>query len=296
MKTKATLFALTTLLLSSSAFAADINGGSLKDGDIFKPTEGMVNWTGFYVGVQGGYGNANHNMTTEAYTTDSKAKCTATAPATCTDVNGDVVQAGEFGIYENGVAIPLTSIDGWNSDGGIGGGRVGFDLARGRLLFGIYGEYNVSAMEGEAAIFPGLPGGLTFGLEKDDEWSVGGRLGYIVAPRTLAYVLAAYTQTDYNLTGFDGAALAGYNVKDGATFDGVTVGGGVEFALTSNVFFGLEYAHTFYGEETILDVSKKLYTDTPDFKSGRGGLRIIDDLDEDKIMATLKIKLNGFGN
>lgn len=286
---------LAALLSSGAAMGADING-SLKDGaDIFSaPKE--VNWTGFYVGVQGGYGNANHNLTTEAYKTEDKAKCAPIAPATtCTDLNGDEIKAGEFGVSSPGISIPLASLDGWNSDGGIGGGRVGFDYARGRLLFGLFAEYNVSSMEGESALLPGLPGGMAFGLEKDDEWSVGGRLGYIVAPRTLAYVLAAYTQTDYNLTGFNAATLAGFDVKDSATFDGVTVGGGIEFALTGNVFFGLEYAHTFYGEETLLDISKKNGVDGPNNKFGRNGIRVLDDLDEDKIMATLKIKLNGLG-
>lgn len=280
-------------LMATGAMASDIFAGdkSLKD-DANYVNGTVVNWTGFYVGVQGGYGNANHNLTSEAYKTDDKAKCGAVAPATCIDANGDEIQAGEFGVSSPGISLPLANLDGWNSDGGIGGGRIGFDYARGRLLFGLFAEYNISSMEGEAALLPGLPGGMTFGLEKDDEWSVGGRLGYIVAPRTLAYVLAAYTQTDYNLTGFNAATLVGFDVKDSATFDGVTVGGGIEFALTGNVFFGLEYAHTFYGEETLLDISKKNGIDGPNNKFGRNGFRILDDLDEDKVMATLKIKLN----
>jgi len=289
------LAALAAALASSGgAYAADpfAKGSTKDDGDVFA-SPGVVNWTGFYVGVQGGYGNANHNLTAEAYKTDDKAKCAAVAPATCIDANGDEIQSGEFGVASPGISLPLASLDGWNSDGGIGGGRIGFDYARGRVLFGLFAEYNVSSMEGESALLPGLPGGMTFGLEKDDEWSVGGRIGYIVAPRTLAYVMAAYTQTDYNLTGFDAASLAGFDVKDSATFDGVTVGAGVEFALTGNVFLGMEYAHTFYGEETLLDISKKNGIDTPNTKFGRNGFRVLDDLDEDKIMATLKIKLNG---
>jgi hypothetical protein len=53
LRNKATLFALTTLLLSSSAFAADINGKSLKDDSFGEPIN-RVDFSGFYVGVGAG--------------------------------------------------------------------------------------------------------------------------------------------------------------------------------------------------------------------------------------------------
>jgi opacity protein-like surface antigen len=58
MKTKATLFALTTLLLSSSAFAADINGGSLKD-TVDETSFGRNPFSGFYIGLNAGGEFAN---------------------------------------------------------------------------------------------------------------------------------------------------------------------------------------------------------------------------------------------
>lgn len=268
MKRIGILAALAAALASSGAYAADpfAKGSTKDDGDVFA-SPGVVNWTGFYVGVQGGYGNANHNLTLRAH-----------------DDGFEYPEEGDP-VLVHGEDIDLLNFDGVNSHGAIGGGRIGFDWARGRLLFGAFAEYNFSNMETEVS---GLAlGGMKFGLEKDDEWSVGGRIGYIAAPRTLVYVLAAYTQTEYNVTGLDviGASLPseGSSFSTGATFDGITVGGGVELALTGNVFLGLEYQHTFYGEEDIL----KAHVD------GEGGLSVGDDLDEDKIMATLKIKLNG---
>lgn len=316
----ASAFVLLTAI-SSPAFAADING-SAKDTSFgpmaFASSEGQVNWTGFYVGVQGGYGNANHNLTVSEYFEDF---CTLglVAPANYnpfTDSHGhltpDAIRAvealkeGQTGYLEScekrtvaatppttaatgwrtvgGESREIGSIDGLNSSGFIGGGRVGYDVARGRFLGGLYGEYNFASMETTANI----AGVGAFGIQKEDEWSIGARVGYIVAPRTLAYILAGYTQTEYSVSGLDNPAVAATFDKrsGGATFSGISVGGGIEFALTQNVFFGLEYQHTFYGEEKLLD----LYN-----TAANVGISANDDLDEDKVMGTLKIKLNGFG-
>lgn len=324
MKSSLTLAVLAAALFSGTAASgADING-SLKDGgDVFSaPKE--VNWTGFYIQGHGGYGNANHNLSVQDYykdfcldkvqaedpefnrfedgshgpfvgpdrqwTLDKKVELFGAAESCETIANdpdngpGPKFSAGKY-VTAPGDSREIGSIDGVNSHGGIGGGRIGFDVARGKLLFGVFGDYNFTNMQTDVSI----AGVGNFGLEKDDEWSVGGRIGYIVAPRTLVYVLAAYTQTEYNVTGlgsidFNAIGIGDASVKSGATFDGISVGGGIEFALTSNVFLGMEYAHTFYGEEDILNVYSA---------NANQGVKITDDLDEDKILGTLKIKLNG---
>lgn len=167
-----------------------------------------------------------------------------------------------------------------NSHGFIGEGRIGYDRAFGRILVGVFGSYSLNNMETNFSVTELGSGNI----EKGDEWSVGGRAGVIVAPRTLAYILAAYTRTDYTINATDGMDTFSKETK----FDGISVGGGVEFAVTSNIFLGMEYTHTFYGKEAVLDTGA---TPVDGF-----GARLIDDLDEDKIMATLKIKLNGIGN
>lgn len=302
-------------LLSAPAGASDIFGssaGSTKDAPVTN-SGGVVNWSGFYIGGQIGYGNANHNLTVNEYfkgfcydgnlagfdpfsdynhgrpakewTLEAKNERFEQNAESCEqlDIDGDggLFQSGDY-VTVNGDSRELGSIDGLNSHGFIGGGRIGYDYARGRLLFGVFADYNFTNMETDATI----SGIGSFGLEKDNEWTVGGRLGYIVAPRTLAYVLVGYTQTEYDVTGLDNALIAPLFTSShgGATFDGITVGGGIEFAMTGNIFLGLEYQHTFYGEETLIDL----------YNADRNqGLRVIDDLDEDKVMLTLKAKLNG---
>jgi opacity protein-like surface antigen len=183
----------------------------------------------------------------------------------------------------------IRSIDGVNSHGLVGDGRIGFDIARGRFLFGVYGAYGFSNMDTEINDMIGISNrdrslDLT-SIEKGDEWSIGARAGLLVDPRTLAYILAAYTQTDYTFSGnvTDADGTRGFS-RD-TTFDGVTVGGGVEFAVTSNLFLGIEGTHTFYGKETVLD--------TGGTEVGGFGQRIEDEIGETKVMGTLKLKLNG---
>lgn len=132
------------------------------------------------------------------------------------------------------------------SDSGlVGNVRLGYDQAMGRFLLGAFAEYGFSGLDG-----------------KDGEWSIGGRAGLIVAPRTLLYGLVAYTQADW----------------EDVDFSGVTAGAGIEFAAASNLFLGLEYTHFFGGEEDLVN--------TP-------SLKVSDKLSEDKVMGRVTLKLNG---
>lgn len=138
-------------------------------------------------------------------------------------------------------------------DGIFGGGRIGYDVARGRYLFGIFGEYNWSGAELEL-------GGDSI-LEKDHDWTAGARAGVVVAPRTLFYILGGFTQADFSSGG------------DTETFDGWTAGGGIEVAVATNITLGVEASHTWYDEEEVFG---------PDIS-----------LDDTRIMAVARFKVNG---
>jgi opacity protein-like surface antigen len=96
----------------------------------------------------------------------------------------------------------------------------------------------------------------------------------------MAYVLAAWTQTEYELSVQGGLPNSAF--KSTTDFSGISVGGGVEFAVTQNFFLGVEYQHTFYDEETLFSTYN---ADT------NVGTRVLDELDEDKILVTAKIKV-----
>lgn len=140
------------------------------------------------------------------------------------------------------------------ADGLIGGGRAGFDIARGQFVFGLFGEYNWS--NAELAIDP-----ISI-FQKDNEWTVGARAGILVAPRTLVYLLGGYTQAD-----FSSALLGGSE-----TFNGWTAGGGLEVLTSGNFSIGLEGTRTWYDEESVFgeDIS----------------------LEDTRVMAVARVKLN----
>jgi outer membrane immunogenic protein len=240
------------------AFATDLKGSDPTSADYVAP----ISWSGFYVGARAGIGNANHDVGLDIYETQD------------TDKDGVT-------------SVDILTLDGLNSSGFVGGVNGGYDQQIGRFVVGVFGSYDWTNMETELGIFPGV-GGPTYTMEKEDEWSVGLRGGFLVNQRTLVYLLAAYTETEYSLNG-PGVDKAGPALNKEVTFTGVTAGGGIEFAITQNIYAGLEYTHFFGDEENWLDTCNGV-------AKCPGGLRVSDDLSEDKIMATLKFKLNsGFG-
>lgn len=291
-------------LLATSANAADIYGG-LKDGPAGVEQVPAYNWTGLYIGGSVGYGNANHDLTVErfngAYCYDlvtlpasfdptNKKDIKGSIPGSTNDDLGGIYNPGDAGcqaaangkaadIFVDPSSKDIANLDGLNSHGIVGDIRLGYDQQIGnRFLVGVFGSYGFSGMETSGNILGDVAG---FDIEKGDEWSIGARAGILVNPRTLAYILAAYTATDYEFSGFIGNSSGSTTVD----FDGITVGGGVEFALTQNVYLGIEGTHTFYGEETVL-------SSEPD-PVGGFGTRLKDDLSETKVMGTVKVKLNG---
>jgi outer membrane immunogenic protein len=120
------------------------------------------------------------------------------------------------------------------ADGLIGGARVGYDLAVGRFVGGVFGEYNWSNAELEV-------GPYSF-FQKDSDWTAGLRGGVLIAPQTLVYVLGGYTQGD-----FSSAVLGG----DNETFDGWTAGIGLEAMFGPGITAGLELTRTWYDEDDV---------------------------------------------
>lgn len=245
------------LCAASPALAADL-GGPVLPADIFAaPASGKsVNWTGVYIGGQVGYGNTNHKLTGDVY-----------EPAYC-DGAGDT-EATCDGKWVPAETFASGYLDGLNSHGIFGGGTIGADYQLGRVVFGAFGDYNFSSIDTKAGASIDGTSVFSAAIEEGDSWLVAGRLGYLVGDRALIYVLGGYSQMDmkYKIAGEDDVSK---------TFSGWVLGAGGEYALTQNVFLGLEYQHFFGGKETLVD---------------EDGFRLTDDVDADKVMAKLKVKL-----
>jgi len=164
------------------------------------------------------------------------------------------------------------TLDGIGGHGGFGGGTVGVDFQRGVWVFGAFADYNVSAVESVLSI----DNVDVAKIEEGDSWVLAARIGRTIGSdqRAMLYGLAGYGQTDVRYID---------DKSHDKTFSGLVLGGGAEFALTQNVFLGLEYQHFFGGKETLINKA-----------DGEEGLDYLtDEMDTDKIMGKLKIKLGG---
>jgi len=281
--------------MASAVLAADIDDryrrGVITSAAAPTPaTEVSYNWAGPYVSVGIGYGIETRNLSTTT-TTDFPAApslcyanasfnsadvsdfepivigegdtrehvITANAGASITDVTeeecseflsslpaeapaGVTIDSG-FTPATDAVSITETIKSQRQNTGLIGDVRMGYDGALGRIIVGGFGELDFSE------------------FDRDLEWSVGGRLGFLVAPRGVVYVLGAWTQKE----------------QDGATFEGWKAGVGAEIAATQTISLGLEYQHVMWDEETI---------------SSAAGVKVSDEPTDDRFLARATVRLN----
>ncbi len=126
--------------------------------------------------------------------------------------------------------------DSQSFNGGILGGFVGYNYQMdNNIVLGVEGDLNYNWNKED------LIGGVTAGTELSG--SVRGRIGYAM-DNLLFYGTAGWTVA----RGYVDVPGVG---KDKSTFDGYTVGAGVEYAFQNNVVGRAEYRFNNYGSENI---------------------------------------------
>lgn len=119
-------------------------------------------------------------------------------------------------------------------DGGIIGGFVGYNwqLSNG-FVAGIEGDVDYNFNEESDS-----------GIDVGTDWagSVRGRVGYAF-DRALVYGAAGWT--------FTNGYVDGAGIDENETFHGWTVGAGVDFAMTDNMFLRGEYRYNDFGDKDI---------------------------------------------
>lgn len=156
-----------TALASAAAILASAGSAWAADPVVYEqPPEPMVitayDWSGVYIGIQGGYGWA------------------------------DLSDDGDF-FLEDGLDSSADSID---LDGGFAGVYAGYNFQWNSLVLGVEGDINKAWMEEEDFDFAGADASF----EIDWFGSVRGRLGYAF-DRTLIFATAgvAFASVDYDL-------------------------------------------------------------------------------------------------
>jgi outer membrane immunogenic protein len=149
---------------------------------------------------------------------------------------GDV----DWSAGEDGVSHEL-------DDGSLAGGHLGFNHQFGRWVGGAEVSLSGGDVEGSSE------NELRFGLgevatktEIDSLFLATVRLGYAF-DRTLAYVKGGYASAEVKLSGA-GEDDLGFSSSERQA--GFTIGGGIEYALTKGVIFGLEYNRVDLGNAT----------------------------------------------
>lgn len=77
----------------------------------------------------------------------------------------------------------------------------------------------------------------------DNQLAIGGRLGYLVTPKSLWYATAGWTRAKFEVSG-----VPTFN----RTLNGFFVGGGIEQALSQHVSLKLEYRFSDYKDFTVV--------------------------------------------
>jgi outer membrane immunogenic protein len=255
---KKILALIPVLAFATPSFAADAVVDYVPE-----PAAAAYNWSGFYIGVNGGYGGGDfeHPFYVDA------------------EVDGpDFVQR----ILEG-------SLD-FTAGGFVGGAQAGYNFQHGAFVFGVEADIQASGIKGEVSGNINIPAGAfgnpvaiggdaEIGTELDYFGTVRARLGYVPVERLLVYATGgfAYGRTEsYINVSAGGSSFIDESVKNDRM--GWTVGGGAEYAFTDNWSLKSEYLYTDLGSEEILG---------GDITEGLSGA-----LDSDVAFHTVRVGLN----
>lgn len=168
----------------------------------------MYDWSGFYIGVNGGWGNQRNCFT-------------SVAPFTL----------GAEGCHD--------------TDGGVAGGQIGYRWQSAAWVFGLEAQGNWADLRGsnESLLFPGS----TNRSEMNAFGLFTGQVGW-AWNNTLLYVKGGAAVTDTRHDIITDATGAVFGQSGDSTQWGGVLGAGLEFGFAPNWSAGVEYDHIFMGD------------------------------------------------
>lgn len=218
--------ALALVIGMASASAADLP--SRRDAPAFlPPPPPPPMWTGFYVGLNAGYGWSNNATVTQSYF--------------------DTGSAG-FGAQALGGNFPWSASS--NNDGFMGGGQIGYNYQLyNSFVLGLEADIQGVASDRVAANVYSGTGAASISRGLDYLGTARGRVGYLVTPTLLAYATGglAYGQTTLS-SSYYGGATGSDSLSD--TRVGYTVGGGLEWLFMPHWSAKAEYLYYDLGTAT----------------------------------------------
>ncbi len=263
------------LAISVQANAADIYAGGLKDAPVYAPAAG---WTGFYLGVNGGYGWAAD---------DAKASATVNK-----SINTGSVEFPAYTTYTDTKKWSLSP------SGGFGGGQIGYNsqgALHPNLVLGVEADVDGASIKdsAHATLAPvdvgGTPSGNTYNASAQSEldWfgTVRGRIGYAFG-NGLIYFTGGFAyggvKDSLRITNAGGTVAT---VGKSATNTGYVLGGGLEYRISPAWSIKAEYQYLDLGGETISISQAAIAANT-------AGVQALGKLSDPHTFDTVRIGLN----
>jgi outer membrane immunogenic protein len=198
------------LFAATAANAADIARPVYKAAPVVVP---MYDWSGFYIGINGGWGRADFDHS--------------------------------YNIWGHYNLAPGDTFD-YSKSGGILGGHLGYNWQAGQWVFGVEGAIQKTWLDSGAQTSPFYPATDTWQSKMDWMASVTGRVGY-AWNNVLGYVKGGWAYASFNDYVQD---TVDFVSVDGSR-NGWTLGVGFEYAFAPNWTFGVEYNYYDFGSANI---------------------------------------------
>jgi outer membrane immunogenic protein len=213
------LAAVTSVGLCAAASAADLPRAVLKAPVMVVPP--VTYWAGWYAGVNLGYGWGGERVTQ----------------------SGDAV-----GVQPaiNSGAIPASLAS--NPSGIIGGGQIGFNSQRNRVVFGVEADWQGADISSSQSVSPGVAPFLTTTATQrlDFLGTLRGRIGYLPIDPLLIYVTGGLAYGDVQMSGSvtsAGCAVVCAGTSTSSLQAGWALGVGAEWAVAPRWTAKIEYLH-----------------------------------------------------
>lgn len=146
------------------------------------------------------------------------------------------------------LGVNVFSFDGFGSAGTFGTVSAGYDHQFGKVVAGVFVDYDFgSSISSDLSILAGLGGPTIPLIDFNNSWSIGARLGFLASSSTLVYGTVGYTQTDVEILGGLVAGLPN-------SLEGYFLGAGMETFLARNWTFKLEYRYTDYDTASLFSI------------------------------------------
>lgn len=272
-------------LVTGSALAADLP--SIKSAPVTAPAP---MWTGFYAGLNIGYGfGTSNSITTSGVPYDPWAQAQGTSPRWAERSQAfSAANSSSFSITQAGV---------------LGGGQIGYNhIFASRYLLGFETDFQGSGISGSGSQYSIITDELYYGVTDTSNrntlgggavsigvnWlgTVRGRVGYLITPHLLTYGTGGLTYGDV-YANVSPAAYSAFTIKSGGTqtpygvspaasfagnqnsvLVGWNAGGGFEWMFMSNWSVKAEAIYYNLGSQT---VSNGLATGSANYPKLLGG-------------------------